>query len=48
MADNSTMNAATARTEERPADRTLIIERVFKTSPEKVFMAWTDPAILVK
>jgi uncharacterized protein YndB with AHSA1/START domain len=48
MADNSTMNTVTARTEERPADRTLIIERVFKTSPEKVFKAWTDPAILVK
>jgi uncharacterized protein YndB with AHSA1/START domain len=48
MADDRTMNAATARTEERPADRTLVIERVFKASPEKVFKAWTDPAILVK
>jgi glutathione S-transferase len=46
MADNSTLNAATATTE-GPADRTLVIERVFKASPEKVFKAWTDPAILV-
>jgi len=48
MADNRTVNAATATTEGRPADRTLTIERVFKASPEKVFKAWTDPAILVK
>jgi uncharacterized protein YndB with AHSA1/START domain len=48
MADNSTLNAAAARTEERQADRTLVIERVFKASPEKIFRAWTDPAILVK
>jgi uncharacterized protein YndB with AHSA1/START domain len=48
MADNSTLNAATARTEGGPADRTLVIERVFKATPEKVFKAWTDPAILVK
>jgi len=47
MADNRTVNAATATTEDRPADRTLIIERVFKASPDKVFKAWTDPAILV-
>jgi uncharacterized protein YndB with AHSA1/START domain len=48
MADNAAMNTATARTEGRPADRTLVIERVFKASPEKVFKAWTNPAILVK
>jgi glutathione S-transferase len=48
MADNAAMNTATAKTEDRPADRTLVIERVFKASPEKVFKAWTDPAILVK
>lgn len=47
MADNA-MNTATATTESRTADRTLTIERVFKASPEKVFKAWTDPAILVK
>jgi len=48
MADTPAVNAATAVTGDRPADRTLIIERVFKASPEKVFKAWTDPAILVK
>jgi uncharacterized protein YndB with AHSA1/START domain len=48
MADNRAINAATATTEERPADRTLIIERIFKASPETVFKAWIDPAILVK
>ena len=42
------MNSATATTEQKPADRTLVIERVFKAEPDKVFKAWTDPAILVK
>jgi uncharacterized protein YndB with AHSA1/START domain len=27
-------------------DRTLVIERLFKASPDRVFRAWTDPAIL--
>lgn len=48
MPDSRTVNAATATTEDRPADRTLVIERVFKASPEKVFNAWTDPAILIR
>jgi uncharacterized protein YndB with AHSA1/START domain len=48
MADDRPINAATATADERPADRTLIIERVFKAGPETVFKAWTDPAILVK
>lgn len=48
MTDASTINSASAVTEESVADRTLIIERVFKASPDKVFKAWTDPAILVK
>jgi len=33
---------------ETAEDRTLVLERVFRASPEKVFEAWTDPAILVK
>lgn len=48
MPDSRTINAVTPTTEDRPADRTLIIERVFKASPEKVFKAWTDPAILIR
>lgn len=48
MTDNSTTVAAAATTEESDADRTLIIERFFKTTPEKLFKAWTDPTILVK
>jgi uncharacterized protein YndB with AHSA1/START domain len=28
-------------------ERTLIIERVFRASPDRVFRAWTDPAVLV-
>jgi uncharacterized protein YndB with AHSA1/START domain len=39
---------ATAGSEGSLADRTLVIERVFKAPPEEVFKAWTDPAILVK
>lgn len=45
MADRQ-MKTATAVHED--PDRTLVIERVFKASPDKVFKAWTDPAILVK
>lgn len=30
------------------ADRTLVIERTFTASPERVFRAWTDPEQLVK
>jgi uncharacterized protein YndB with AHSA1/START domain len=45
---NDTMNSATAVREGGTADRTLVIERVFKASPERVFRAWTDPQILVK
>jgi uncharacterized protein YndB with AHSA1/START domain len=48
MTDTQTANSATARHDPAIAERTLIIERVFKASPEKVFKAWTDPAILVK
>jgi len=42
MADSAPMAAMA----DDPA-RTLVIERVFKASPERVFRAWTDPAILV-
>ncbi|MEX0853634.1 MAG: SRPBCC domain-containing protein [Bauldia sp.] len=41
------MNTAAAVREGSQADRTLIIERVFKAPPERVFKAWTDPKILV-
>lgn len=47
MADD-TMNSAAAVREGATADRTLVIERVFKAAPERVFRAWTDPKILVK
>jgi uncharacterized protein YndB with AHSA1/START domain len=47
MPDTTTANSAAARTE-TAEERTLIIERVFKASPEVVFKAWTDPAILAK
>ena len=40
-------NGAPARTE-ATEERTLVVERVFKASPEAVFKAWTDPTILVK
>jgi len=42
------INAAAAVREGAERDRTLIVERVFKAPPERVFNAWTDPAILVK
>jgi len=48
MSDDRPINVATVETDDRTADRTLVIERVFKASPETVFKAWTDPAILVR
>jgi uncharacterized protein YndB with AHSA1/START domain len=30
------------------ADRTLVIERDFPATPDRVFAAWTDPAVLVR
>lgn len=30
------------------ADRTLVMERVFSATPERVFQAWTDPAVLAR
>ena len=33
---------------EQEQDRVLVIERVFKASPERVFDAWTDPMILAQ
>ena len=47
MADAIEVNSATAVSAGK-AERTLVIERVFKAPPDKVFAAWTDPAILVK
>jgi len=47
MADTIEVNSAAAVSEGR-ADRTLVIERVFRAPPEAVFAAWTDPAILVR
>ncbi len=48
MANANTANSATATHDPEVAERTLIIDRIFKASPEKVFKAWTDPAILVQ
>ena len=48
MAETTYANSATAVHEGVPDERTLVIERVFKASPDRVFKAWTDPAILVK
>ena len=45
---DTAMDSATAVREGSEQDRTLVIERVFKAPPERVFSAWTDPAILVK
>ena len=47
MADDM-MNTATATREGSTADRKLVIERVFKAAPERVFRAWTDASILAK
>jgi uncharacterized protein YndB with AHSA1/START domain len=30
------------------ADGTLVVERVFKASPDRVFQAWTDPEVLIR
>ena len=48
MAENTLANGATAVREGGIDDRTLVIERVFKAPPQKVFEAWTNPEILVK
>jgi uncharacterized protein YndB with AHSA1/START domain len=48
MSDTSNVDSASAVRQGSTADRTLIVERVFKAPPERVFRAWTDPAILVK
>jgi uncharacterized protein YndB with AHSA1/START domain len=49
MADTTgNANSASAVREGSETDRTLVIERVFKAPPEKVFAAWTNPDILVR
>ena len=49
MADTtSNANSASAVREGSETDRTLVVERVFKAPPEKVFAAWTNPDILIK
>lgn len=48
MADTTQANSASAVREGTEADRTLVVERVFKAPPDKVFNAWTDPEILVQ
>jgi uncharacterized protein YndB with AHSA1/START domain len=48
MADTTHANSAAATHDPDVAGRTLVIDRIFKASPDKVFKAWTDPAILVQ
>lgn len=48
MADTGKVNSASAVREGTEADRTLVVERVFKAAPDRVFKAWTDPEILVR
>jgi len=48
MSERMQANSASAVHDRDTADRTLVIERVFKAPPDRVFKAWTDPAILVK
>jgi uncharacterized protein YndB with AHSA1/START domain len=45
---SDTLNTTEAVPEGAPADRTLIVERVLRATPDKVFQAWTDPSILVQ
>lgn len=48
MPETKAANDVKATTLGTREERTLVIERVFKGSPEKVFKAWTDPGILVQ
>ena len=48
MSDLSNADSASATREASEDDRTLIVERVFKAPPERVFRAWTDPRILIE
>ena len=43
-----TATAGDVFTEADITERVLVIDRVFKAPPERVFAAWTHPAILVK
>ena len=38
----------TALSEAELSERTLVVERVFRATPERVFRAWSDPKVLVK
>ncbi len=40
--------AATRLAPQAAADRSLVIERTFNASPERVFAAWTEPAMLAQ
>ena len=42
------LNSASAVTGTDTASRTLVIERVFRAPPDRVFRAWTDPIELAK
>ena len=41
-------DAPTSTTAAATADRTLVVERIFKAPPERVFRAWSDHKVLVK
>ena len=48
MSDTTTTGQSASAPSQPESDRTLVIERLFKASPERVFAAWTDPQMLIQ